>query len=226
MRQVYAVVALILFAPAFSVGVIASLYVAPGTVGNTVFTIMKVWAVIFPLLWTVRINHQQLRLPKFKRQEIKVGLGLGIIMFAVIGLAYFGVGQQVIDVASIKLKAAEVGIVNPSWYLAGCFYWSFVNSLIEECIWRGFAVSQCKIFVPPIAAVLIAAFLFTIHHSIALYGYTHNWLIVALGSLGVFLAGTIWAWCYSHYQSIIPGYISHILADIAIALIGYQLLFL
>ncbi|MGL5796089.1 MAG: CPBP family glutamic-type intramembrane protease [Waterburya sp.] len=46
-----------------------------------------------------------------------------------------------------------------------------------------------------------------------------------LGSLGVFLAGIIWAWCFSRYQSLVPSYLSHILADIAIAIIGWQLLF-
>ncbi|MEL6442110.1 MAG: CPBP family intramembrane glutamic endopeptidase [Cyanobacteria bacterium J06621_8] len=225
MRQIKALVALILFAPVFSIGVIASLFIAPGGVGNTVFTMMKVWGVAFPLLWTLKNNRRALRLPRYKHREVKAGLILGLVMFAVIILAYFLVGQQVIDTASLKSKAAEVGINNPYLYIAGCCYWSFINSLIEECTWRGFTVSQCKILLQPVAAVLIAAFLFTIHHSIALYGYTQNWLIVALGSFGVFLAGAIWAWCYDHYQSVIPGYISHILADIAIALIGYQLLF-
>lgn len=74
-------------------------------------------------------------------------------------------------------------------------------------------------------AIILAALFFTTHHSIALYGYTHSWAIVLLGSLGVFIAGVIWAWCYSYYQSVVPGYISHILADLAIAFVGYQLLF-
>ncbi|MEM7758873.1 MAG: CPBP family intramembrane glutamic endopeptidase [Cyanobacteria bacterium P01_A01_bin.40] len=226
MNQIYALGALMLFAPAFSIGVVASLFVAPGTLGNTIFTVMKVWVVAFPLLWTLKISPQALRLPKYEPQEVRAGLGLGIIMFAVIISAYFGVGQQAIDLESIRSKAVEVGIVNPYLYLAGCVYWSLINSLIEECTWRGFAVSQCKVLVSPTNAVIIAALLFTVHHSIALYAYTHDWLIVSLGSLGVFLAGTIWAGCYSHYQSVVPGYISHILADVAIALIGYQLLFL
>ncbi|MEM8721666.1 MAG: type II CAAX endopeptidase family protein [Cyanobacteria bacterium P01_G01_bin.39] len=226
MNKIYALIALILFAPVFSIGVVMSLFIAPGTVGNTVFTLMKVWGVALPLLWTMKTNRQALRFPKFKQQEVKAGLILGILMFGVIMGAYFLIGQQTIDLASIRAKAAEVGIVNPYLYLAGCVYWSFINSLIEECTWRGFAVSQCKILVPEVTAVILAALLFTMHHSIALYGYTHDWLIVLLGSLGVFLAGAIWAWCYSYYKSIIPGYISHILADIAIALIGYQLLFL
>jgi uncharacterized protein len=173
----------------------------------------------------MKTDRTALRLPKFKIEEIKLGLILGIIMFSAIILAYFFVGQQAINLADIRAKATEVGITQPGVYLAGCVYWSFINSLVEELTWRGFVVSQCKILFPKTLAVIIAALCFTTHHSIALYGYTHNWLVVFLGSLGVFLAGVVWAWCYSYYRSIMPGYISHILADLAIAIIGYRLIF-
>ena len=146
-------------------------------------------------------------------------------MFGAIILAYFLIGRQIIDLTAIRAKAIEVGITSPGLYLAGCVYWSFINSFIEECTWRGFVVSRCKVLVPEAIAVILAALFFTTHHSIALYGYTHSWSIVLLGSLGVFIAGIVWGWCYSYYRSIAPGYISHILADLTIALVGYQLLF-
>jgi uncharacterized protein len=225
MSKTSALIALILFVPAFSIGVAMSLFIAPGIIGNSVFTAVKIWGIGFPLLWVMKTDSTALRLPKFKGAEIKLGLGLGIIMFGAIMLAYWLVGQQAINLTDIRAKATEVGITNPGVYLAGCVYWSFINSLVEELTWRGFVVSQCKILLPKTLAVIIAALCFTTHHSIALYGYSHNWLVVFLGSFGVFLAGVIWAWCYSYYRSITPGYISHILADLAIAIIGYRLLF-
>ena len=225
MSKSSAAIAILLFVPAFSIGVIMSLFIAPGIIGNGIFAAMKVWAVVFPLAWTVKYNYQGLRLPKFTWQEVRAGLGWGILMFAAIISAYFLIGQQIIDLTAIRAKATEVGITSPSLYLAGCVYWSFINSLVEECTWRGFVVSRCKVLFPNAIAVILAALFFTTHHSIALYGYTHSWLIVLLGSLGVFIAGIVWAWCYDRYQSIAPGYISHILADIAIAFVGYQLLF-
>ncbi|MEL6582039.1 MAG: type II CAAX endopeptidase family protein [Cyanobacteria bacterium J06621_12] len=225
MSKTSALVSLILFVPAFSLGVAMSLFIAPGLVGNSFFTAVKIWGIVFPLLWVMKNSSNALRLPKFKWQEVKVGLGLGIAMFSVIMVAYFLVGQQLIDLEDIRAKARDVGITSPALYLAGCIYWSFFNSLVEELTWRGFVVSQCRILVPQLTAVILAAFFFTAHHSLAIYGYTHNWLVVFLGSLGVFIAGVIWAWCFSHYRSVTPGYVSHILADLAIAIIGYQLLF-
>ena len=225
MSRKSAAIALSLFVPVFSIGVIMSLFIAPGIIGNSIFTAMKVWGVIFPLAWTVKYNSQALRLPKFTWREVRVGFGLGILMFGAIIFAYFLVGQQIIDLAAIRAKATEVGITSPRLYLAGCVYWSFINSLIEECTWRGFVVSRCKVLFPNAIAVILAALFFTTHHSIALYGYTRSWSIVLLGSLGVFMAGIVWAGVYDRYRSIVPGYISHILADLAIAIVGYQLLF-
>ena len=225
MSRKSAAIALLLFVPAFSIGVVMSLFVAPGIIGNSIFTAMKVWAIVFPLTWTLKYNSQALRLPKFSLQEIRVGLVWGILMFSVIISAYFFIAQQLIDPTAIRAKATEVGMTSPLLYLIGCVYWSFINSLVEECTWRGFVVSRCKVLFPNAIAVILAALFFTTHHSIALYGYTHSWSIVLLGSLGVFIAGIVWAWCYDRYQSIAPGYISHILADLAIAFVGYQLLF-
>ena len=225
MSKSSAAIAILLFVPAFSIGVVMSLFIAPGIIGNSIFTAMKVWGVIFPLAWTVKYNSQALRLPKFIWQKIGVGLSLGILMFSIIISAYFLIGQQIIDLTAIRAKATEVGITSPLLYLAGCVYWSFINSLIEECTWRGFVVSRCKVLFPEAIAIILAALFFTTHHSIALYGYTHSWSIVLLGSSGVFIAGIVWAGVYDHYQSIVPGYISHILADLAIAFVGYQLLF-
>jgi hypothetical protein len=46
-----------------------------------------------------------------------------------------------------------------------------------------------------------------------------------VASTGVFIGGVIWAWLYSRYRSIWPGWISHVLADIAVFGVGWWLLF-
>lgn len=221
-----AAIALLLFVPAFSIGVTMSLLIAPGIVGNSIFTVIKVWVVVFPLWWTWQYKTNSLRLPEFDRQKIIVGIGWGLLMSGVIILAYWLFGKQWIDLRDLRQKANDVGITNLSIYLAGSFYWCFVNSFIEECIWRGFAYSQCERLVASgTVAVFLSAVFFTLHHTIALYAYTQNWLVVVIGSLGVFLGGTIWSLCCRTYKSITPGYLSHMLADVAIAIIGWDLLF-
>ena len=92
MSKISALIALLLFVPAFSIGVAMSLFIAPGLVGNSIFTAVKVWGIAFPLVWVMRTNSKALRLPKFRWLEIKVGLGLGIVMFGAIALAYLSIG--------------------------------------------------------------------------------------------------------------------------------------
>jgi membrane protease YdiL (CAAX protease family) len=73
-------------------------------------------------------------------------------------------------------------------------------------------------------AIVIAALLFTAHHVIALSAWVGPPLVV-LGSVGVFLGALIWSAIYARERSIWPCYFSHILADLAILLIAYDLLF-
>jgi len=49
--------------------------------------------------------------------------------------------------------------------------------------------------------------------------------ITVLGSVGVFLGGAIWSWLYLRYRSVWPCYLSHAIADAAIFIIGYRLIF-
>lgn len=104
-------------------------------------------------------------------------------------------------------------------------YFTFINALIEEYIWRWFVYKKCEVLVSGTKAVLLAAMLFTLHHIIALAAYTADWGVVILGSVGVFIAGAVWSWCYLTYRTLWSSYISHILADLAIAIVGWHLLF-
>jgi membrane protease YdiL (CAAX protease family) len=47
----------------------------------------------------------------------------------------------------------------------------------------------------------------------------------ALGSLAVLAAGACWSFLYLRYDSIWPGWISHVVADVAVFAVGWQLLF-
>ena len=109
-------------------------------------------------------------------------------------------------------------------YLGLALYWIFINALLEEYVWRWFVVRQCRKLMPPLAAVLVSAVGFTLHHIVATQLYFSPSL-VALAALGVFSGGVIWSWLFIRYGSIWPAYVSHVLADIGIFVIGYWLLF-
>jgi membrane protease YdiL (CAAX protease family) len=198
---------------------------APSLLGRIVFLLCQVGLLALPLVWFFWVDRGKLRISRPKRRELLAGGVLGLLMFAIILSAYWLFGQHWIDTVDVRAKAQQVGISRPIIYLVGAMYWTFINSLFEEYIWRWFVYSKCEVLIPGKGAVLLCGLLFTLHHIINLVAYTENWLVVVLASLGVFLAGAIWSWCYLIYRSIWASYFSHILADLAIAIICWQLLF-
>ena len=45
-----------------------------------------------------------------------------------------------------------------------------------------------------------------------------------MGSMGVFIGGLIWSWTLRQWGSIVPGWISHAIVDLAIAIVGASML--
>ncbi|NEP59148.1 MAG: CPBP family intramembrane metalloprotease [Symploca sp. SIO2G7] len=219
-----ALLALLLLVPVASIGVAIALYIIPGTIGQTVFSVTKVWLLALPLVWWFWVEQGKFVWQLPQRRELLTGSLLGLLMFGVIFGAYWLIGQHLINPIDVQTKAQQVGIISSNVYLGGAIYFTLINSLLEEFIWRWFVQSKCEVLIPGKISVLLCALLFTLHHILALAAYT-NWPIVILGSVGVFVAGVCWSSCYRNYRSIWSSYISHILADLAIAIVGWQILF-
>lgn len=203
---------------------VMALYV-PGLFGQIMSSLCQIGLLVLPFAWFFWVDRGKLSISLPKRREWLPGTVLGLLMFGIILSAYWFFGQHWIDTADVRTKAQQVGINSPIIFLVGAMYWTFINSLFEEYIWRWFVYNKCEVLIPGKGAVLLSGLLFTLHHIINLVAYTENWLVVVLASLGVFLAGAVWSWCYLIYRSIWPSYFSHILADLAIAIVSWQLLF-
>jgi uncharacterized protein len=217
--------ALLLLVPAPGIGVLAGMVIAPDCVlGKSVFFISKLWILLIPIFWQRVVDRQKLSWSKPVNGGFGVAAGLGILISVAIFAMYATVGKILIEPQVVKDMAFRVGLANPYMYLAGAAYWILVNSVLEEYVWRWFVVKQCGVFMPPWAAIVVSAICFTAHHTIAMGTY-FSWLPVAIASLGVFVGGAIWSWCYLRYQSIWPGYVSHAIVDMAVFAIGYQLIF-
>ena len=216
--------ALLLVVLAANLGIAARLYIL-GTFGQAFFVVTRLWLLGFPLGWFLFIDQGRItwRLPS--RRDFTSGLMLGVLMAGVISIAYLSIGKHWLDASIIRAAAETVGLAEPWAYLAFGLYFTFINALIEEYVWRWFVYQKCAVLFDGKLAVYVAALCFTLHHIIALAGYTSNTLVTVIGSTGVFIAGATWSWCFLRYQSLWACYLSHALADLAIALIGWDLLF-
>jgi hypothetical protein len=146
-----------------------------------------------------------------------------------------------IDPQVVRDRAAEAQLDRLGVYIGLVLYASFVNALLEEYVWRWFVFRQCETALGRaageadgtdrrgvsgrgVAAVGLAGLLFTLHHVVALAAYFDP-LVTALCSVGVFIGGVTWSGLYLRYRSIWPGYVSHVLADLALFAVGAHLIF-
>lgn len=205
-------------------GISARLYL-PGITGQVFFIATRIWMLGFPLVWFLKVEKGKLSFSPPTRQEWQFGVVLGLAMGALVLGAYAIAGTAWIAPTTVRAKAAQIGLDQPWLYLLSAGYFTVINSLVEEYVWRGFVHHHCEKLISGIGAIALSALCFTLHHTIALAAYTQNWIVVSLGSLGVFVAGAAWSGCYKRFHSLWAAYISHLLADLAIAIVGWQLLF-
>jgi len=215
--------ALALLVPAPSLGVLAGMYLAPGITSRVLFLICKAWVLLLPALWWLLVEKQRPSWSPLRRGGLLIGATSGVAIAAAI-LTTFFVVRPWISPGPLLEAAHGMALDSPTAYLWAAAGWIGVNSLLEEYVYRWFILTRCEVLMPPAAAVAASALIFTLHHVLALRVYLGPGL-TALASLGVFLGGATWSWCYARYRSIWPGWLSHILADAAVFWIGWRLLF-
>ena len=219
-----ALLALALLAPVPSIGIWAAMVAAPGAVGKAVFFIAKLWLLIFPAAWYLLVEKGKPSWSPPLRGGMVAGTLSGVILAAAIVLGAWLVDVQHMDLAPLRAAVKEMHLASPAAYLAGAAAWTLVNSLVEEYVYRWFVLRQCEVLLPSPVAIIASAAIFTVHHVIALNQYLEP-TFTALASAGVFIGGIVWATLYHRYRSIWPGWISHVLADIAVFGLGGWLLF-
>lgn len=222
-----AILALLLLVPAPSLGVALSMMI-DGTQGTTLgkaaYFLSKVWILALPIVWTLWVDRQRLSLSPARKGGFGVASGLGLVIAVSIAGGFWLFGDRIIDATVVRNAAIANGIGSLPIYLAFVAYLTFVNSLLEEFVWRWFVFRKCETLVGGGAAVICSALFFTIHHVFALKAQM-DWTPTLLGSAGVFIGGAVWSWCYLRFRSVWPGYVSHLIVDAAVFVVGWYLIF-
>ena len=189
------------------------------------YPVFKVLMVAGPILVWLGLGYSGAEIKQavgLKRSNMLGGLGVGVLMAGVIVGGYYLVLRGEIDPGPMLAKVESLGILKYYWVMA--VFISAVHSLFEEYYWRGFILSGLKGWVGKTwILVLISGAIFGIHHIFAMLElFPLAWVILCVA--GTVVAGVIWSWMRVRGKSIWDCHISHVLADLAVMWIGYDLI--
>lgn len=189
------------------------------------FLTCKLWLLIAPAYWYLRVEGKEISRSPADKNGLVMGAFTGILMSAIILLMWYIFGGT-IDVESMLVEMETTGLTDIRIYIAGMLYWIFLNSLLEEYVFRWFVTTKgIDLLGSEVAGIILSALLFTLHHAIALHYFGFVWWQTVMASFGLLSAAAIWSWLYIRYKSIWVCWLSHAICDIAVFGIGYLLIF-
>ena len=223
-RRALVVISLVGFAPTLSI--LMTLLVIDGELASQAFFILcKAWILFVPTYWFLRLEGNPLPWSFSDKNGIFEGVATGLAMSAVILLVWITLGDS-IDTEPMVEQLQNTGLTGIEVYVAGMFYWIFLNSLLEEYVFRWFiTVKGVELTGSELGGIIVSALMFTLHHALALYLFGFEWWQTGIACFGLLSAAAIWSWLYIRHRSIWVCWISHAICDVAVFAIGYQLIF-
>lgn len=201
---------------------------SPSLSQQVVYVVGKLVQFGLPVVWVFAVQRRALEWKRPAARGLIEGLVFGVIVAAAMLALYYlwlkpagffgGVGS------AVQKKVEGFGIVGFwSYFALGSFY-SLVHSGLEEYYWRWFVFGQMRRLVSLGTAIAVSSLGFMAHHVILLAVY-FGWSspAVLLFSLAVAVGGVVWAWIYERSGSLWGPWLSHLVVDVAIFLIGYDL---
>ncbi len=189
----------------------------------------KVLQFSFPLLWVLVVQRHRICMIRPKWDGIIAGLlvGLGIVATGI--LAYQGFLKDSVFLqnapALITAKVTEMGLTSPSLYILFAIFLAVPHALLEEYYWRWFVFGQTRRITGVNTAIIFSSLGFMAHHVIVIHQFLDNgWGTTVFFSLCVAIGGVLWAWLYNRYKTLYGPWVSHLLVDLGIMYIGYDLI--
>lgn len=165
--------------------------------------------------------HQLKKLFVPRKKDFIISLSLGVGVYCIIMLGYF-LFYNHIDLSVIQESLTAGMGVTKNNFLYVALYISFINSLLEEFFFRGFAFIVLKQKTSRLFAYVFSALLFSIYHVGMTSGWFH-WGIYLLAMLGLFIGGCIFNFLNEKCENIYPSWLVHMCANFAINTVGFIL---
>ena len=211
---------------------IESISRTPGNPGaQAAYAIGKVIQFSFPLLFVVIFEPSRLRPGRPNFKGIGMGIGFGLLVGAGMAALYLAGLQSWLAgtgaATMIRIKIEEFSASSPIRYAALASFLTVAHSLLEEYYWRWFVFGRLRRLVTFPTAVALSSVAFMAHHVIVLGRFFPNdfWSAVVPLSLCIAAGGAFWAWLYERSGSVYAPWVSHLLVDVVVLAVGYDLVF-
>jgi membrane protease YdiL (CAAX protease family) len=185
----------------------------------------------FPAVYVVLFHRSALRFNPPSARGIRFGIGFGLLVAAgMFALYYAALREQFARheiPALVMKKLGEFNLTTPIGFFGFAAFLSIVHSLLEEYYWRWFVFLRLREYFGLPQAIAISSLGFMGHHVIVLAQYFpgtfHFLTLVVPFSLCVAVGGGVWAWLYERTRSFYAPWLSHLLIDVAVMAIAYDM---
>lgn len=183
----------------------------------------------FPVFWVFLVQKSRPRWKGAEKKDLALALGFGLFVGAgMLMLYHFVLAPSewlVRPESEVRAKVSGIGIHHLWEYFALAIFYSLFHSLLEEYYFRWFVFGQLRNLLPVVPAIVISSLAFMAHHVIVLGTY-FGWISFAtlFFSLCIAVGGAVWAWMYEKSGSLLGPWLSHLLVDAAIFLVGYSMI--
>lgn len=158
-------------------------------------------------------------------RDVVIGLALGAIFFAVIFATFQFFPELFAKAFEGALPRAQAfGIAAPSIFILVGLLFAVFHSLFEEFYWRWFVFGTLRSLSLRRIALPLSGFAFALHHIVILLAFTTPLFAILFGFL-IGAIGSLWSFLYDRRGNIAAIWISHLLADLAIASVAFVILF-
>lgn len=166
--------------------------------------------------------RQSFNIERVGWRSLRLGVLLGGLAFTIILIAYWLL-EGFLDTDAILYDIQVRSGITPEIFIFIGLYITFGNSLMEEFYFRGFLFLNLYKSGSKLFAHVFSSLLFALYHTAIFATWFNVWLML-LALIGLFIAGILLNWLNTYSQNFLNSWIFHILADIAIILIGLNLM--
>ena len=156
-----------------------------------------------------------------QRRALLRVLALGFGVFALTLGAYFAL-RSVFDFSAVTALLGKNAGVTAENFLWVSLYISFVNSLLEEFFFRGFAFLVLRRYAGERFACVFSALSFALYHTAMMLGWFPP-LLFLLALAGLTAGGVLFNLLDARAGTIFPSWAVHIFANLAINTVGFIL---